>query len=277
VVTEHRFISFDETPIFYRQYNKGNRPPKAVAFLVHGMGEHGGRYAAFAEHLRSLEFQVLVPDLRGFGMSGGRRVFVKRFSDFHEDLHALRGWAERQNPGVPVFMIGHSFGGLVVSSYLAFHGSSRIRGMVLSSPIFGIASPVPFWRHALGIFSSYAAPAYTQATRLKPELLTHDAEILAHYTDDPLIFHRISARLYRELCFMMARRDEIAKKITCPSLILQAGRDFIVSREKTVLFYEALNARDKKLKLYEGLYHEIFNEVGREEIFSLVGEWILAH
>ncbi|MBI3316338.1 MAG: lysophospholipase [Candidatus Omnitrophica bacterium] len=277
MLTEHRFISFDETPIFTRCY-RGEGAPKGIVLLIHGMGEHGGRYAPFAEYLEGLGLEVWVPDLRGFGLSGGKRVFVRHFSDFHEDLKALHGWVSRQRKDLPIIIVGHSFGGLLAASYLALNASSQgIQGMVLSSPIFGVAIPVPAWRHLLGLAAAGVIPAYSQPTGVKPEFLTHDTGVLNEYRKDPLIIHRISAGLYRELHVLMNRRDEIAGKISLPSFVLQAGEDLVVSREKTVRFYEKLKSGDKKLKIAEGLYHEILNETGRRDIYSEIGRWILDH
>ncbi len=272
--TEHRFISFDKTPIFYRRLASSSQP-KAILILVHGMGEHGGRYRHAAEYFAMAGIESVIPDLRGFGRSGGRRACVNTFRDFHRDLGALHAFVNRNRKGTPLFLMGHSFGGLVVSSYLAFVEHPKIYGLVLSSPIFGIAIPVPLWRHALGMFTSYIWPSYTQSNRVKPELLTHDKEILARYKKDTLINPRISAGLYRELIAMIVKKEEIARQITDPVLIQQAGQDFVVSVEATQNFYRFLKTSDKEIDIYNDCYHEILNEIKRERVFSRITHWLL--
>ncbi len=274
--TEHRFISFDKTPIFYRRLKTSNTP-KGVVLIIHGMGEHGGRYCAFAEYLAERQLESIIPDLRGFGRSGGTRACVRRFSDFHEDLKALHSLGSRHQKGIPFFLLGHSFGGLVASSYLALSDHPKVQGLVLSSPIFGIAMAVPRWRHYLGMVSSYLLPDYTQASGVKPPLLTHDVDMLHRYLEDPLIFHALSARLYRELVLMMRRKKQIAAKITEPVLVLQAGDDAVVSKKETLAFYDFLKAEDKEIEVYPHFYHEILNEVDRIRVFSRIGSWLLKH
>ncbi len=279
--SEHRFLSFDATPLFYRRFEPAppaGPPAQALVLIVHGMGEHGGRYRPIAEYLAALGCRVVVPDLRGFGKSGGRRACVKRFTDFHRDLAALHAHAARQGADLPVFLVGHSFGGLLVSSYLAYQrAAGPVRGLILSSPIFGIGVRVPFWRCWFGLAASYVVPDLTQPTRVEASRLTHDPAILEVYAKDTLIHHRISARLYRELERAIAGRHRIAERIQSPVLVLQAGDDAIVSRPATQVFYDRLGSADKTLRIYEGLYHEIFNETSREEIYFEVGRWILDH
>ena len=248
-----------------------------MVLMVHGMGEHGGRYQAFADNLAEMGLVSIVPDLRGFGRSGGKRVCIKRFTDFYRDLAALHSWAHRQYKKTPLFLFGHSFGGLIASSYLAFYPHPKVSGLTLSSPIFGVAVPVPLWRHLLGVAASYLYPDYTQDSRVDPKTLTHDQGVLEAYAKDPYINHQISARLYRELVRQVARRAEIAKNIYAPALIVQAGEDKVVLKDRTIQFFNELNSQDKEMEIYPGFYHEVLNETGRSVVYSRVGQWILKH
>ena len=274
--TEHRFVSFDETPIFYR-YRATQELLKGVVLMVHGMGEHGGRYHAFADTLAEMGLVSIVPDLRGFGRSGGKKASVKHFTDFHKDLAALHSWAHRQYKETPLFLFGHSFGGLVTSSYLAFYHHPKVSGLILSSPIFGVAVPVPLWRHLLGVAASYLYPDYTQDSGVDPKTLTHDQVILEAYAKDPYIDRQISARLYRELVRQIAHREEIAKNIHAPVLIVQAGEDKVVLKDRTIQFFNELNSQDKEMEIYPGFYHEVLNETERSTVYSRIGRWILGH
>lgn len=274
--SEHRFLSFDATPIFTR-VRSGAEAPQAVVLILHGMGEHGGRYQHLADYLSGLGILSILPDLRGFGRSGGRRASVTHFSDYHRDVAALEAWAGRQYPDTPQFIFGHSFGGLIASSYVAFERKSAFSGLILSSPLFGLAVRVPMWRHALGLAASWVWPHFTQPNGVDTGKLTHDALMMRTYGQDMLIDHRISARLYRELCAMLARKRDIAARIHCPALIVQAGEDRVVSAEETQRFYDRLTSEDRSLQIYPGLYHEVLNETERAEIFSRIGVWIRAH
>ncbi|MGH7198587.1 MAG: lysophospholipase [Candidatus Omnitrophota bacterium] len=273
--TEHRFISFDETPIFYRRLKPVDA--RVVLILTHGMGEHGGRYRAFAEYLAGTGVESVIPDLRGFGKSGGKRACVRRFSDFHEDLAALHSLVASERKDLPLFLFGHSFGGLVTSSYLAYRSHPRADGLILSSPIFGIAAPVPAWRHVLGLATASVLPDLTQPTGVPTTDLTHDPAIIEAYDRDPLAYRRLSSRLYRELVRMIGCKKAIAGRLSLPTLVLQAGQDRVASREATLEFYYHLKAADKELEVYPDWYHEVLNEAGREKAFSRVALWISKH
>lgn len=273
--SEHRLISYDETPIFYRHREAAEGPAKAVVILVHGMGEHGGRYERLSEYLSAMGIESYAPDLRGFGQSAGKRAYARSITEFHEDLGVLHRYAVRTHKDLPVFLLGHSFGGLIVSSYTAFFKRPDPQGLVLSSPIFGMGVPVAWWRHVLGIAASYLSPEHSENTGVLAEDLTHDPDILEKYSKDTLIYHKISAALYRELCRTIARSRQIASRIKVPIVIVQAGDDKIVSPKATQLFYDHLGSEDREIEIYPDLYHEVFNEIGRDKVFSPVGQWIL--
>jgi alpha-beta hydrolase superfamily lysophospholipase len=241
------------------------------------MGEHGGRYRALAEYLAGIGVESVIPDLRGFGQSGGKRACVRRFSDFLKDLGALYTLVASENGRSPVFFLGHSFGGLVTSSYLASRSAPRADGLIMSSPIFGIATPVPAWRHWLGLLTAFLAPDLTQPTGIPTKFLTHDTAIVEAYEKDPLVFRRISSRLYRELIGAIAKKEEVAKGLSLPALVLQAGDDRVVSRRAALDFYSHLASDDKELEIYEDWYHEVLNEPGREKAFSRIAGWITRH
>jgi len=270
--SEHRFLSFDNVAIFYRRI--APPAPRAAVLIVHGMGEHGGRYVELAEYLSSRGFTCYLPDLRGFGKSGGKRGCLRRFEDYFRDLESVRRAMESREGSLGLFLLGHSFGGLIVANYLAAHAEPPALGMVLSSPNFGIALHVPLWRHLLGLAGSALFPDLTQANQVDHTTLTHDPKLLKTHEDDPLIHDRISARLYAELVSRLSVSKETASRIFISSLVLQAGEDHVVSRRATETFFEQLSARDKTLTVFEGLYHEILNETSRQAIFSQVGDWL---
>ncbi len=271
--SEHRFLSFDGTPMVFRRL--AAKQPRGVVLIVHGMGEHGGRYAEIGGYLAERGFTCYVPDLRGFGKSGGKRGCVRRFSDYFSDLESVRRAIASHDGSLGVFVLAHSYGGLVASHYLAAHPEPPFKGLVLSSPNFGIAIHVPVWRHLLGLVGSVLFPDLTQPNRVDRTKLTHDLSHLQGHANDPLIHDRISARLYMELVSRIRSSEGAASKIAVPALVLQAGEDHVVSREATEGFYKALSSPDKTLRIFDGLYHEILNETSRQTIFAQIADWLL--
>ncbi len=258
--------------MFFRRIEAVN--PRAIVQIVHGMGEHSGRYVELAEYLASRGFTCYLPDLRGFGKSGGKRGCVRRFEDYFLDLNSVRRAISSREGSLGTFFLGHSYGGLIVANYMAAHPAPPALGMVLSSPNFGIAIHVPAWRHFLGVAGSALFPDFTQPNRVDHKTLTHDLGHLKKHENDPLIHDRISARLYTELVSRIQSSEKTASGISIPTLILQAGEDYVVSREATERFYKALNSGDKTIEFFEGLYHEILNETSRQVIFSQISDWL---
>ena len=274
--TERRLISFDETPIFYRHLTPAV-PRKACVLLLHGMGEHSGRYVHVAEYLASLGIESFAMDWRGFGQSGGRRVYAAAYDHFLKDLRAVHAVAAKASAGLPLFLIGHSFGGLMASHYAASAlagKTSRLTGLVLSSPLFGIAVPVPAWRHCAAMLLANITPYHSEKTHIQADLLTHDLEIIKKYPQDPLIHHEMTVSLYREMRRALAGTRSIARHISMPVLILQAGDDRVVRAQDTSQFYEWLKSPDKTLKIYPEYRHEVFNELGKGKVLLQLGLWI---
>lgn len=271
--TEHRFLSFDATPIFYLRLKPASEP-KAVVILVHGLGEHAGRYRLTAEYFSGVGCDVWAADLRGFGKSGGRRASIRAFTDYHEDLLALHRLASSETKGSPVFLLGHSLGGLIASSYIAFAQHPPLSGLVLSSPFFGTGFRVPFWRHFLAVLLSYMVPDFTQDSGLNPDVMTHDKQVVEAYKNDPLVCRRISLRLYREMMSMIREKERIAGGLDSSVLIVQSGRDLIVSKDAVLSFYGGLKSSSKELKVYKGFYHEVLNELDRAAVLTDIGAWV---
>jgi lysophospholipase len=273
---ERRFISFDETPIFYRIF-PAKEAPKAVVLIVHGMAEHGGRYRHVADYFSVLGYESLALDLRGFGKSGGKKGCLRQFSDYWKDLEALHRYALNNYKDVPVFILGHSFGGLIAASYISLYKGPKPHGLLLSSPLFGVAMPVPAWKKALALATSYIAPDFCQDSEINPAVLTHDTAILKADQYDTAMHPFVSSRLYRELLGMLSRKKEVAERLKVPVLILQASEDHIVDKKESLRFYDLLKIEDKEFEEIPATYHEILNEVNREKTLYRMGSWISRH
>ncbi len=275
-LSEHRFISFDRTPIFYRTVSPGQKS-LATVVVIHGMGEHGGRYVNFATYLASEGYHVVMPDLRGFGLSGGARGCVGSFEEYYRDLDAIVSVARQEFAHPKIFLMGHSFGGLVSFHYTVSRPETPFSGLVLSSPNFGISIKVPIWRHRLALMLAAIMPNLTQANRVNANYLSHDKKSVLKYRTDLLVHSKISAGLYRHLTRHMQSSIAAAKKLRVPSLFMQAGDEHIVSQPATERVFEAVLAEDKVLETYEGYYHEILNEQNSGIVYERVLSWLDQH
>ncbi len=242
--------------------------------VVHGGGEHSGRYAQTAQVLNREGIAVHAFDLRGHGRSPGIRGHVGRFNEHLGDLAAfLRSVREPSSAGVPV-LFGHSLGGLIAARFAA-EQPGTVRGLICSSPLWGLALTVPWWKHALAYALSPVWPSLTlNRPKIDAEALSHDPDAQAEYLNDPLIHTKASLRFYVELRRQFARLPACVRQLRLPVLVLQAGADCVVSVEATKTTFAAIGAMQKRLILYDGYCHELLQEVGREAVLRDLIDWL---
>jgi alpha-beta hydrolase superfamily lysophospholipase len=254
-------------------------PPdaKAALVLVHGYGEHGGRYRQTVQRWAKQGIAVGVLDLRGHGWSAGTRGHCDRFSDYHDDVDDLLAVMRDHVRDLPMFGFGHSFGGLVITTH-ALSRPSIFTGLVLSSPYFGLALQVPKAKKAVGELASKVYPKLSIPTGLHGSDLTHDETIARLYDHDPLINKNATARWFTET--VAAQKDLLARaaQLKAPVLCVSAGADRVVSTPAARAVFERFGSEDKTFDERVGLYHEILNEPDAgPEIEKQMSEWILAH
>lgn len=245
-----------------------------VALLVaHGYGEHGGRYAGFAERFRERGYGVWALDHRGHGRSRGQRGHVNRFSEYVSDLHALRVRVAEEAKERPIFLVGHSMGGLVAIHYALRHGAG-LSGLCLSSPALGIvAEPPPVLRAIARVLSVLVPRASFQGT-VDPALLSHDLAVGPAYASDPLVHRRATARFYLELKRAIAVAHGRAGELDVPTLVLQAGDDRLTDPTAAASFVAALRPEIVRSIVYPGFFHELFQEVEKEQVFVDLERWL---
>jgi len=246
---------------------------QAAVIVVHGYAEHGGRYGNLIDRLVPHGFAVYALDQRGHGRSEGPRGHVGRFAEFVADLHALRVRVEDEQRGKPLFLLGHSMGGLIVVRYLLSHASG-ISGVILSSPAFGIHNEPPRWLEWLGRLLSRIAPRTSFQGNVDPQFLSRDQTVGRAYAADPLVHRRATARFFTEFRRAMRETQERAGEIRVPILILQAGDDRLVQAQETELFATNVGAESKEFHLYPELFHELFNETEKERVFADLERWL---
>jgi len=250
--------------------------PKAVVLVVHGLGEHCGRYTNVVNHLVPLGYAVYGLDHVGHGKSEGARECVERFEDYTETLDMYRGMVAQAQPGKPVFLYGHSMGGLISTFYL-LDRQAGLAGAILSAPLTRVPENISAATIAIGRVLSRLAPK-AGVIALDATGVSRDPAVVQAYVSDPLVFHgKTPARLSAEMLRAMKRVTAEAGKITLPVMLLQGGADRMVNPGDARFLYDVIGSADKTLKVYEGLYHEAHNEPERVTVLRDVEAWLAAH
>ncbi len=247
---------------------------RGVCLISHGLGEHIGRYAGVAEALCKEDVAAFGPDHRGHGKSGGKRGHVNSFSEYTSDLDSFRGQLEERFGELPIFLLGHSMGGLIAATYATTH-SAGLDGLILSSAALRVEVNEPAIKLAVGRLASKLLPSLTMGNGLDSNFLSHDQAAVKDYNDDPLVHDRVSARWFTEFTAAIENVHEKAREINVPVLVMQSEEDRLVAPRGAEEFFDRLTVEDKTLKIWEGFYHEMFNEVEKEKPISTLVNWIV--
>ena len=257
--------------VFYRHWRAP--APRAAALLVHGLGEHSGRYRHVAKSLAGRGVSTLAPDHPGHGRSPGHRCHVAAFEAFYPALDALRDEIEASYPGLPCFLIGHSMGGLIAGNFLLTR-QHRFAGAAFSAAAF--APPKPPGRAAMLINRLLAALIPTLGVmQLDAGAVSRDGEVVRRYREDPLVHGgKISAGLVVALFGAMSALEAGRAAISLPVLVMHGDGDVMTPASGSRHFHEGVGSEDRTLRIYPGLYHEIFNEPERAQVLGELGEWL---
>lgn len=247
--------------------------PRAVLVIVHGLSEHSGRYGNIVRHFLPLNFAVYGLDHIGHGRSEGYRKFVVRFEDYIQNLNHFVNRIQAEQPRKPLFLIGHSMGGLIGATYL-LDNQDKFTGAILSGPSVKIPGNISPAFIFLGKCLSILMPKIGLVAT-DPTSLSRDPNVARDFLDDPLVAkEKATARLGAELLRAMRRVEREAGRIRLPVLILQAGSDKLVSPAGATMLYDRIQSTDKEIRVYPELYHEIFNEPEHPEILGKMARWI---
>jgi alpha-beta hydrolase superfamily lysophospholipase len=247
--------------------------PRAVIVVSHGLAEHGGRYETLAGELVQRGYAVYAVDHRGHGRSSGPRANIERFAHVVADFCAFTERCAGEHPAAPVFMLGHSMGGAVAFAS-ALRLQHMLRGLVLSAPALATDQPVPRLQEMFVRLLSVVAPG-TGALALPPDAVSRDPSVVARYAADPLVHHKaIPARTLVELLRAMQGFPASALGLRLPTLVLHGTADQLVPLAANRRVYQAFGTRDCVVKLYDGLYHEVFNEPERERVTADLFCWL---
>jgi alpha-beta hydrolase superfamily lysophospholipase len=242
--------------------------------VAHGFGEHGGCYRHVAEAIGpAADVDVVAPDLRGHGRSPGRRGVVSAYEDLVGDLRSVFEWAGRSRPGLPRVVLGHSNGGQL-GLRLALEPPEGLSGLIVSNPSLAVAADVPAYKLAIGRLLRRTAPWVTLTARIQADRMTRDPAMQREHETDPLRHDRMSAPLYFGMVEGGAMVVARAGEIETPTLVLLGTSDPVIDPETTRVAFDRLGAADKTLLIYPKMLHEPLNEVGREQVFSDVIQWL---
>jgi len=250
--------------------------PRAVLLIVHGLAEHCGRYMNVVDHFVPHGYAVYGLDHIGHGKSEGTRVYVERYADYTDTLRIFFGMVRTWQPGLPIFLVGHSMGGLIAVSYLLEH-QADFAGAVLSGP--GVKAPddISAVTIFLGKTLSRLAPK-TGVLSLDANGVSRDPAVVEAYVNDPLVYTgKTTARLAAELLKEMQRVTAEAGSIALPILIVQGGADKLVDPAGAQMLYDSVSSADKTLHVYDDFYHEVFNEPEHERVLNDVETWLETH
>ncbi len=245
---------------------------RAVVCIVHGLGEHCGRYEHVAQALTREDFAVCAFDLRGHGKSQGKRGHAPSYELLLSDISKCLERAQLQHPNLSVFLYGHSLGGnLVIHCTLRKHPD--LTGVIASSPLFRPAFTPPAWKTALMNMAAGITPSICLTTGLDTNALSQDADVVHAYQNDPLVHDRISLRLAKDMFAAGEWNRAHAAEFPCPLLLMHGDADRITtitgSRE-----FAAQAPEQCTFKLWPGLFHELHNEPQKIEVLTRIIAWI---
>ena len=266
--------SADGNRLFWRRHTPDGSP-RAALLIVHGLAEHSGRYLHVLDSFANAGFDCWAHDYRCHGQSPGLRVHVQHFDEFLTDLDAVRGLVSKARPDLPLFLIGHSQGGLIVLREALAHPQG-LEGIVVSSPFLGMhpdaAPPAPL--HMVANIVSTFAPKLMFSKVAEPSALSRDPKVPEAYIADPLVSTTVSARWFTSVLRAHADTQARAPTLSVPALVMQSGEDRLTDPAATRSWVADAPSDLVDYVEWEGLYHEMFNEPEKEMVFERVEEWL---
>ncbi|MDA3952750.1 MAG: lysophospholipase [Bacteroidales bacterium] len=249
--------------------------PKAIINLVHGFGEYSERYDQWAMRFTDKGFLVHAIDYRGHGKSEGKRGHISNFEEFLNDIDVIVKGSKKLYPELPQYIYGHSLGGNIVTNYI-LKRNNDFKGAIISSPWYKLSFNPSAFMLFLARIMNKVYPKFTQKSKLELNALTHDKKVVDDYLEDPLVHEKISTRMFFEIYKSGDWILENAKKINLPVLIQHGNSDKITSYKASKEFAEKAKELNKEVdyKEWPGLYHELHNELQKEEIFDFILKWI---
>lgn len=262
--------------VLFTQRWKPKTKARAVFVIAHGLTEHSDRYLPLVEHFVEKGVCVYALDHEGHGRSEGQRAYIRRFDDYVESLNTLVDIAQKENPGKKVFLIGHSMGGAISVNYLLKY-QDKLAGCFLSGAALSVGKVIgPVQQQILKWFSLVLPK--TPLIKIEGEAVSRNPEVVEAYENDPLVYRgKATARLLAEIVKGAKRGLARASEITLPMMILHGEDDRLATPDGSEALFDKISSRDKTLIIYPELYHEIFLEDEKYEVFADMEEWLEKH
>ncbi|PKO06997.1 MAG: lysophospholipase [Chloroflexi bacterium HGW-Chloroflexi-3] len=246
---------------------------KAIFVLVHGLGEHIGRYNHVADFFNQHQISVYGFDHRGHGKSTGKRGHIGSSQLFMSDIDTLIDTVKKENPSIPIFLYGHSMGGNMVL-YYTLNKKPALNGVISTSPAIGVGDPVPPIKFVAAKILKNLFPSFQMDNGLDIDNLSHNSQVIKEYKEDPLVHSMVSVKLALET---LSNGDWIlqeAEKFNIPLLLLQGEKDHLANLEKTKQLAAKIPESLITFKIFPELYHELHNELEQEQVFDFILDWI---
>lgn len=269
--TEHSWQTRDGINIYAQEWHPEDSPRAAVV-LIHGLGDHSGRYQHVAQYFTRAGYALSTMDLRGHGRSGGVRGHFPSFDAVMADINQLLDETQKMFPNTPLFLYGHSLGGALVL-YFGYTQKRDLRGIIATGPGLAAGSPVPAIKIFAGKILNSVAPTITMNNGLDFDSLSHDPEVKKVYLSDPLVHPLISARLGMQLLDTGAWIRSQSGKFPYPLLLMQGADDRIVNAVENQKYAQGLTG-DVTFKWWPGLCHELHNEYEKESVLKFMVDWM---
>ncbi len=270
VATEETFLDSEGVKIFYRTW-RPTGAPRAIIVICHGVNSHGGQYVWAAEQFAGRGFIVHAIDLRGRGKSGGRRFYVDHIDQYVDGLAKLISIAKCKDAGLSVYLLGHSAGGVVSCTYV-LDNQKQLAGFICESFAFRVYAPRPALALIKGL--SRIAPGLP-VLRLKNEDFSRDRKAVAQLNADPLTRNeKQPAATVAALVRADERLEREFGKVTLPVLIMHGTADKATVPAGSEMFHDRAGSKDKTLKLYEGRFHDLLADLGRQDVVDDMARWI---
>jgi alpha-beta hydrolase superfamily lysophospholipase len=270
-----KFTAADGLNLYFQSWQPEGTA-RAVLAIVHGFGEHSGRYMNIINKMLPAGFAVYGFDHRGHGQSEGKRGYITRWAEFREDVRLFLQMIRNQEKNLPIIMLGHSMGGLIVLNYLLINQEENITAVVASSPLLAQPAISPVLVFISRILSRLW-PGFSIDTGLDVNTISRDKEVVSAYLQDPLVHSMASARFGTELASVIEWTQAHTGDFKFPILIYHGKSDQLVPFQGSRDFYNNLKINDKRFNLYEQAYHETHNDIEKEIVLKDLQEWIEQH
>jgi len=281
-VVEFETIPLPSMHLFAHLYRSTTSPnPHKAVVVLHGQGEHGGRYLHLPHYLKNTVGSIYAIDHKGHGQSSGNRGHIDDFDDYaHDAALAIKRYTQylkNRHGKAEVHLLAHSMGGLIALRAIQLYQDLSLASVTVTSPMVELAFKVPKVKLIAAKVLYKTLPALSLPTEPLGELVSRDPAVVKHYKEDPLNHGLASSAFF--ISYLKARDRLIAgaKSFKHPILFLLPTADKIIAHKPSLDFYEKVAAPEKKLKIYQGLYHEVLNEPEKDGVMAEVESWIRAH